>query len=126
VENAHLKRLGFAACEAGFRVKFYMLQELLSYLYSTLADNTTAEEIEKMARLDLIIIDRVGFIRKKDEYASLLLELISACQDRVSIITTSNISIEEWGPLNDNYNYPPTTIINAHKKIDHFCIHHKY
>jgi DNA replication protein DnaC len=50
-----------------------------------------------MARLDLLIIDRVGFIRKKDEYASLLLELISACQDRVSIITTSNISIEEWG-----------------------------
>ena len=32
----------------------------------------------------------------------------------------------KWPALNDNYNYPPTTIINAHKKIDHFCIHHKY
>ncbi|MBF0453060.1 MAG: ATP-binding protein [Candidatus Magnetomorum sp.] len=89
--------LGLAACEAGFRVKFYMLQELLAYLYSTLADETTVEAIEKLARLDLIIIDRIGFIRTKNEYASLLLEMICACQDRVSIITTSNISIEEWG-----------------------------
>jgi DNA replication protein DnaC len=89
--------LGLVACEAGFRVKFYTLQELLAYLYSTLADDTTVEAIEKLARLDLIIIDRIGFIRKKAEYASLLLELICACQDRVSIITTSNLSIEEWG-----------------------------
>jgi len=89
--------LGVEACQAGFRVKFYMLQELLAYLYSTLADDTTVEVIGKLARLDLLIIDRIGFIRKKDEYASLLLELICACQDRVSIITTSNISIEEWG-----------------------------
>jgi len=76
-----------------------MLQELLAYLYSTLADETTVEAIEKLARLDLIIIDRIGFIRKKDEYASLLLELICACQDRVSIIITSNLSIEEWGQV---------------------------
>ena len=52
-------------CETGFRAKFYMLQELLAYLYSTLADETTVEAIEKLARLDLIIIDRIGFIRKK-------------------------------------------------------------
>jgi DNA replication protein DnaC len=91
--------LGLVACEAGFRVKFYTLQELLAYLYSTLADETTVEAIEKLARLDLIIIDRIGFIRKKTEYASLLLELICACQDRVSLITTSNLSIEEWGQV---------------------------
>ena len=91
--------LGISACETGFRVRFYMLQELLAYLYSTLGDETTVEAIEKLARLDLIIIDRIGFIRKKNEYASLLLELICACQDRVSIITTSNISIEEWGQV---------------------------
>jgi len=33
--------LGITACEAGFRVRFYTLQELLTYLYSTLADETT-------------------------------------------------------------------------------------
>ena len=31
----------------------------------TLADDTTVEAIEKLSRLDLIIIDRIGFIRKK-------------------------------------------------------------
>jgi len=99
--------LGIEACHAGFRVKFFKIQELLSFLYATLADETTAETIEKLSRLDLLIIDHIGFIRKKEEYPSLLLDLICACQDRVSIIITSSISLEEWGKALGN-----PTIIN--------------
>ncbi len=89
--------LGIEACKAGFRVQFYKLREVLSYLYTTLADDTTEEAVAKLARLDLLIIDHIGFIRKKDEYPSLLLDLVCACQDRVSLILTSGISLEEWG-----------------------------
>jgi len=89
--------LGLTACKADFRVKFYKFQELLSYLYTTLADDSTDEAVTKLARLDLLIIDHVGFIRKKDEYPSLLLDLVCACQDQVALIITSGISLEEWG-----------------------------
>ena len=82
---------------AGFRVTFYKLQELLALLYATLADDSTDDAIAKLSRLDLLIIDHIGFIRKKDEYASLLLDLICACQDRVSLVITTSISLEEWG-----------------------------
>jgi len=50
-----------------------------------------------LVRLDLLIIDHIGFIRKKDEYPSLLLDLICTCQDRVSLTITSGIGLEEWG-----------------------------
>jgi len=89
--------LGIEACKAGLRVGFYKFQELMSYLYATLADNTTDETVAKLARLDLLIIDHIGFIRRKEEYPSLLLDLICACQDRVSLIVTSGISLEQWG-----------------------------
>jgi DNA replication protein DnaC len=89
--------LGIKACEAGFRVQFYKLQELLSALYATLADDTTDELIARLARLDLLIIDHVDYIRTKDDYPSLLLDLVSACHERLALILTTSISFEEWG-----------------------------
>ncbi len=89
--------LGMEACEAGFRVGFFKLQHLLSHLYTTLADDTTEHVMAKLARLDLLIIDHIGYIRNKAEYPSLLLDLVCACQDRVSLIVTTSISLEQWG-----------------------------
>lgn len=89
--------LGIKACEAGFRVQFYKLQELLAMLYATLADDTTEETITRLIRLDLLIIDHFNYIRTKNEYPSLLLDLVSACHDTVTLIVTTSISFEEWG-----------------------------
>src|SRR6056297_509113 len=88
--------LGIEACKAGFRVKFFKFQELLSFLYATLADDATDEAIVKLSRLDLVIIDHVGYIRQKNEYPSLLLDFVCACQDRVSLIVTTGVSPGEW------------------------------
>ena len=89
--------LGIKACEAGFRVQFYKLQQLLATLYATLADDTTDEIITKLTRIDLLIIDHFNYIRTKDEYPSLLLDLVSACHNNLAIIVTTSISFEEWG-----------------------------
>lgn len=88
---------GIRSCEAGYKCEFYKLQALLNTLYATLADDTTDDKIAQLARLDLLIIDKVGYIRIKPEYPSLLLDLISACQHHTALIITSNISFQEWG-----------------------------
>ncbi|MBT3259124.1 MAG: ATP-binding protein [Deltaproteobacteria bacterium] len=89
--------LGIKACEAGYRVLFFRLQNLLSLLYATLADDTTDEVIAGIARAHLLIIDHVDFIRTKHDYPSLLLDLISVCNQRVAMIFTTKISLEQWG-----------------------------
>ena len=89
--------LGIEACEAGYRVLFFKLQNLLSLLYATLADDTTDEVIARIARSHLLIIDHVDFIRTKNDYPSLLLDLVSACHQRVAMIFTTKISLEQWG-----------------------------
>lgn len=90
--------LGYLACQADFKVRFYSLQKLLATLYTSLADGTTDELITSISRFDLLIIDNVGNIRTKQEYPSLLLDLISACQEGTAFIITSAISLEAWGP----------------------------
>jgi DNA replication protein DnaC len=88
--------LGITACEQGLHVQFYTLQNLLNRLYATLADDTTDDLISSLLRLDLLIIDHVENIRTKPEYPTLLLDLVSSCQDKLAIIITSSISFEEW------------------------------
>jgi len=89
--------LGIKACEAGYRVSFFKLQNILSLLYASLADDTTDEVIGRIARSHLLIIDRVDFIRTRPEYPSLLFDLISACHQRLAIVFTTGISFEKWG-----------------------------
>lgn len=93
---------GVRACSAGFKVKFFSLQELLAELYSTLADDSTVERIARLTRLDLIIIDGIDHLRGKPEYPGLLFDLIDACQGRSALVITSGISFEEWGAVLGN------------------------
>lgn len=100
--------IGLKACEAGFKVQFYRLQEILNQLYASLADDSTDELLLEFSKLDLLILDHVSYIRSKEEHPSLLLDLVSTCQDRVSLIVTTNISLEEWGTALGN-----PSVINA-------------
>ncbi|MFO7986161.1 MAG: IS21-like element helper ATPase IstB [Desulfatiglandaceae bacterium] len=88
--------LGIKACQTGFKVQFESFQGLLAKLYATLADDSTDDMISRLARLDLLIIDHVNHIRTKPEYPSLLLDLVSACHEKLSFIITTAISFEEW------------------------------
>ena len=110
---------GIRACEHGYKCEFYKLQTLLNTLYATLADDTTEEKIAELTRLDLLIIDKVGYIRTKPEYPSLLLDLVSSCQHRTSLIITSNISFQEWGQAIGN---PSITSAIVDRLFDRACI----
>ena len=110
---------GIRACEQGYKCEFYKLQTLLNTLYATLADDTTEEKIAELSRLDLLIIDKVGYIRTKPEYPSLLLDLVSSCQHRTSLIITSNISFQEWGQAIGN---PSITSAIVDRLFDRACI----
>jgi DNA replication protein DnaC len=93
---------GIRACEAGFKVQFFKLQKLLSLLYATLADDSTDMLLAKLTRLHLLIIDAMDHLRTKPEYPSLLLELVSACQNRTALLVTSRISFQDLGVVLGN------------------------
>lgn len=94
--------LGILACQADFKVQFHTLQGLLIKLYTALADDTVDEVITALSGLDLLIIDNIGNLRTKPDYPSLLLDLVTACQGRTSIIVTSSISFDDWAGILGN------------------------
>jgi len=53
--------LGIAAIYAGHKVRYLTAADLVETLYRGLADNTVGKIIESLLRVDLIILDELGF-----------------------------------------------------------------
>jgi len=110
---------GIRACEAGYRVAFFTAQNLLHRLHAALAHNTAHEIISSIARSHVLILDALGYVRAKPEYANLLFDVVSTCRGRVALIVTSNVSFEEWGLTMGN-----PSIVNAivDRLLDRACL----
>ncbi len=57
------------------------------------------EELTRLGRIPLLIIDEVGYIPFDPEAASLMFSLISARYERASLIITSNKPFGSWGEI---------------------------
>ena len=88
---------GHLATLAGHSVRFYACKTLLAELYASLADGTTDRLVEKLARLDLLILDDLRHVPPRIEYASLLADVIEARHEKKSTMLSSNLSVLEWG-----------------------------
>jgi len=110
---------GIRACQAGYRVAFFTAQDLLLRLHGAMSHNTAYEIISSIARSHVLILDALGYVRPKPEYANLLFDVVNTCRGRVALIVTSNISFEEWGLTMGN-----PSIVNAivDRLLDRACL----
>src|SRR5690606_684798 len=61
--------------------------------------NALEEELRKIGRIPLIVVDEVGYLPLERQAANLLFALVSRRYERGSIIVTSNRSFEQWGEI---------------------------
>ncbi len=92
-----LVALGIAAVHAGHRVRYLTAAELTETLYRGLADNSVGKVIDALLRIDLIIIDEVGFAPLDDTGAQLLFRLAAAAYERRALGIASHWPFESWG-----------------------------
>jgi len=57
------------------------------------------EELTRLGRIPLIVIDEVGYIPFEVEAANLFFQLVSARYERASVIVTSNKPFGRWGEV---------------------------
>jgi DNA replication protein DnaC len=69
--------LGIAAVHAGHKVRYFTAADLVETLYRGLADNTGGKIIESLLRVDLIILDELGFAPLDDTATQLLFRLVA-------------------------------------------------
>jgi DNA replication protein DnaC len=102
-----LVALGVAAVQAGHRVRYFTVAELVETLYRALADNSVGRVIETSLRNDLIICDELGFAPLDDTGAQLLFRFVAAAYERRSLGIGSHWPFEsgQGGQADDSWSY---------------------
>ncbi|CEP67355.1 AAA+ ATPase domain [Moorella glycerini] len=100
VGKTHLSvALGIKACMAKYRVAFITAQKLLEELLLSAKDGSLLDKLLGYSRLNLLIIDELGYMPVSKEQANLLFRLVSMRYEKGSIILTSNYNFNEWGEI---------------------------
>lgn len=88
--------LGIAACGQGKRVRFYRVTELITQLLEAREERELLRLKRQLAKLDLLILDELGYVPASKVGAELLFDVISTAYERLSLIVTTNLPFENW------------------------------
>lgn len=91
--------IAIRACQAGHRVLFATASQWVDRLASAHHDGRLQDELRRLGRYPLLVIDEVGYIPFEPEAANLFFQLVSARYERGSLIVTSNKPFGRWGEV---------------------------
>ena len=88
--------LGIEACGRGKKVRFFRVTELITQMMEAREERALTRLKGQLAKLDLLILDELGYVPASKLGAELLFDVISAAYERTSIIVTTNLPFERW------------------------------
>jgi len=88
--------LGHQACFKGYTTKYYNAQKLFASLRMAQADGSLLKEINKIERMDLLIIDDFGLQPLDHQDRMALLEIIEDRHNRRATVIASQIPVKNW------------------------------
>jgi DNA replication protein DnaC len=91
--------LAIRACQAGHRVAFATAAEWVARLAEAHHTGRLQQELVKLGRIPLLVVDEVGYIPFEPEAANLFFQLVSSRYERASLIVTSNKVFGRWGEV---------------------------
>jgi len=91
--------LGIRACQAGHRVAFATAAEWVDRLGDAHTKGRLHDELTRLGRIPLLVIDEVGYIPFEAEAANLFFQLVSSRYERASVVVTSNKPFGRWGEV---------------------------
>jgi DNA replication protein DnaC len=91
--------LGIRACLAGHRVAFATATEWVARLSDAQRAGRLQDELKRLKRVPLLIVDEVGYIPFDPEAANLMFMLVASRYEQASLIVTSNKAFSAWGEI---------------------------
>lgn len=77
--------LGIAACTQGKKVRFYRVTELITELLEAREERNLLKLKKQLSRLDLLVLDELGYVPASKVGAELLFDVISTAYERLSL-----------------------------------------
>ena len=84
------------ALQNGHRCQFVKAQDLFDQMYASLADRSTRKLLNRLASLDVLLIDEFGYLNLKPEQSNTFFKLMEERYHRHSTIITTNLGYDEW------------------------------
>ena len=111
--------LGHALIEAGRRVLFTRCSDLVQRLQAARRDLRLPQEMNKLDRFELLILDDLSYVRRDHAETSVLFELIAERYERKSLAITANTPFSQWGEV---FVEPAMTLAAVDRLVHHATI----
>lgn len=82
---------------AGRRAQFVKAQDLFDDLLRSLADHSSRKLLDRLSRVDVLLIDEMGYLNLRPEQSNIFFKLMEErYQRRLGTIITTNLEYDEW------------------------------
>ena len=88
--------LAIEACHRGYQVRFLRVTELVTQLMEAREERQLLRMKTQLSRLDMIVLDELGYVPASKLGAELLFDVISTAYERQSLIVTTNLPFGQW------------------------------
>ncbi len=94
--------IALSLCEKGRSVRFYTATALANILTEKYQRGTLSSFMASLRKVELIVLDEIGFVTLHKEASELLFQVVSDCYEQKSLITTSNLEFSQWNTVFGN------------------------
>jgi len=100
VGKTHLAlALALRVCQARKRALFFQAMDLLDDLLAAEISHDLHKRIETLGRLDLLVVDELGYLPMDSRRANLFFQLVNHLYTRSSVVLTTNVPFDAWGKV---------------------------